>query len=82
MPDNDCSSHRVLVNGRFRTMTGHDLGNRYPTLTTRGCPHHCAYCCNRFLRELYQGKGNYVRKRSPAAGSTGRPKPTPTCSSS
>jgi len=67
MPDNDCSSHRLLENGRFRTMTGHDLGSSYPTLTTRGCPHRCTYCCNLFLRELYQGKGGYVRKRSPAA---------------
>ena len=30
----------------------------------RGCPFNCAYCCNRMLRDLYRGKGNYVRRHS------------------
>ncbi|MDY0038740.1 MAG: radical SAM protein [Desulforhabdus sp.] len=32
----------------------------YQTMASRGCPYHCAYCCNNFLRQLYKGQ-NYVR---------------------
>lgn len=30
----------------------------------RGCPYNCTYCCNFALREVYKGKGKYVRMRS------------------
>jgi anaerobic magnesium-protoporphyrin IX monomethyl ester cyclase len=32
----------------------------YQTMSSRGCPYHCAYCCNNFLRQLY-AKEKYVR---------------------
>jgi anaerobic magnesium-protoporphyrin IX monomethyl ester cyclase len=32
----------------------------YQTMSSRGCPYHCAYCCNNFLRQLY-AKQKYVR---------------------
>jgi anaerobic magnesium-protoporphyrin IX monomethyl ester cyclase len=32
----------------------------YQTMASRGCPYHCAYCCNNFLRQLY-AKQKYVR---------------------
>ena len=32
--------------------------------TARGCPYGCAYCSNRFLNDLYKGKGNIIRKRN------------------
>jgi anaerobic magnesium-protoporphyrin IX monomethyl ester cyclase len=32
----------------------------YQTMASRGCPYHCAYCCNNFLRRLYAGQ-KYVR---------------------
>ena len=32
-------------------------------VTARGCPYHCTYCHNPYLRELYKGKGRYVRFR-------------------
>ena len=35
----------------------------YQTITTRGCPHNCTYCCNNSLRELYKGN-TYLRRRS------------------
>lgn len=35
----------------------------YQTITTRGCPHNCTYCCNNTLRDLY-GPHHYVRRRS------------------
>jgi len=34
-------------------------------LAGRGCPYHCAYCANPARRALYQGLGQYVRRRSP-----------------
>lgn len=48
----------------------------YPLLRTnphrvfmagRGCPYDCTFCHNGALRELYRGRGRYVRMRSPAA---------------
>lgn len=32
----------------------------------RGCPFNCSYCCNNALRQLYNGKGGYVRRHSVA----------------
>jgi len=33
-------------------------------LTSRGCPHRCTYCFNSALREIYKGKGKWVRRFS------------------
>lgn len=33
-------------------------------MTSRGCPFSCTYCCNNILRDVYKGKGQYVRRRS------------------
>ncbi|MBI2267566.1 MAG: B12-binding domain-containing radical SAM protein [Armatimonadetes bacterium] len=32
-------------------------------ITSRGCPFHCAFCFEEAMRELYRGKGKYVRLR-------------------
>jgi anaerobic magnesium-protoporphyrin IX monomethyl ester cyclase len=32
----------------------------------RGCPFSCSYCFNQSLKELYKGKGPYVRFRTPS----------------
>lgn len=37
---------------------------QYLTLTSRGCPFQCAYCCNNAYRRLYAGKGRWLRSRS------------------
>lgn len=37
--------------------------NVYQTMTSRGCPHSCTYCCNSSFRSLYKGQ-RYVRMRS------------------
>jgi radical SAM superfamily enzyme YgiQ (UPF0313 family) len=37
----------------------------FPVMASRGCHHSCAYCCNSVLRTIYQGKGPYLRWRSP-----------------
>ena len=39
---------------------------RYPIMTSLGCPFSCTYCCNSTLRQIYSGKGKYVRHRSVA----------------
>lgn len=38
--------------------------SHYIIETSRGCPYACAYCSNSIFREVYQGKGSYVRQRS------------------
>ena len=40
--------------------------SRYPIMTSLGCPFACTYCCNSTLRQIYSGKGKYVRRRSVA----------------
>lgn len=34
-------------------------------VTSRGCPYNCRFCSNSAIKKLYQGKGKYVRQRSP-----------------
>jgi len=34
-------------------------------IVSRGCPYDCAFCFNRKLKNLYKGKGRFVRLRSP-----------------
>lgn len=35
----------------------------YQTMTTRGCPHACSYCCNNAFRKLFPGQ-KILRRRS------------------
>ncbi|MDO8873696.1 MAG: radical SAM protein [Methanoregula sp.] len=37
---------------------------QYLTMTSRGCPNHCAYCCNNHYHKIYKGKGTFLRTRS------------------
>lgn len=39
------------------------LHHNYPTMTSRGCPYNCSFCCNSNYRELY-GPAKYVRRHS------------------
>lgn len=33
-------------------------------ISSRGCPHNCSFCFNHSMKNLYAGKGVYVRKRT------------------
>jgi len=35
----------------------------YELTTSRGCPNMCSYCSNSTIRELYKGKGKFIRQR-------------------
>ncbi len=37
----------------------------FPVMTARGCPHNCSYCFNEKYKEIYKGKGRYLRRKSP-----------------
>jgi anaerobic magnesium-protoporphyrin IX monomethyl ester cyclase len=37
----------------------------YMTITSKYCPFRCTFCYNSTQRELYSGKGKYLRQRSP-----------------
>lgn len=53
---------RELVNfySHYRKMLRRDV------ITSRGCPYNCNYCFNHVIKQLYKGKGHYVRQRSVA----------------
>lgn len=49
---------------KYKYMTPY-FQEMYPILTNRGCPYNCSYCFNRAYKEIYKGKGRYLRMRSP-----------------
>lgn len=40
------------------------FGEQLMVIGSRGCPHNCSYCNNSYYRDLYKGKGKYIRRRS------------------
>ncbi len=34
-------------------------------VATRGCPYNCSFCFNTKYKEMYKGKGSYIRRRNP-----------------
>lgn len=76
-PDYDLEDHFILDQGTIKPMDGVLLEKYfdrsphtkkdyvpYTTMTSRGCPHHCSYCCNDVYLRLYCGE-KYLRRRSP-----------------
>ncbi|NQU95960.1 MAG: radical SAM protein [Candidatus Omnitrophica bacterium] len=51
---------RQLYEGKYPYLKTSQKG----IFTGRGCPFSCSYCFNDTLRNIYRGKGQYVRKRS------------------
>ena len=77
VPDYSMQDHHILFDGRMTPLT-HEIAelfsrpfypandfNRtgYLTLTSRGCPHRCAYCHNSMMKRLYAGQ-QFLRWRS------------------
>ena len=63
-PDFDLSSQYILTNGGIDKFEEKHLLGEYGIMTSRGCPHSCAYCYNSYRRKHYEGKGRYLRVRS------------------
>ncbi|MFA6593813.1 MAG: radical SAM protein [Candidatus Buchananbacteria bacterium] len=68
-PDYDFSDHYIIHQGELLAMTESIFRQYYPAargdhrlLSSRGCPHACAYCCNSVFRNIYSGV--FLRKRS------------------
>jgi anaerobic magnesium-protoporphyrin IX monomethyl ester cyclase len=47
----------------YQDLLDHDY-YKLSLMVGRGCPYRCTYCANYGKRELYRGKGKYVRTRS------------------
>ncbi len=76
-PDYDLKSHYILEKDRIHSLDESLLQKAltrssisrymnmvaYQTISTRGCPHKCTYCCNNTLKYLYEGQ-RFVRRRS------------------
>lgn len=45
----------------YQNLTDIKIMKRGAFLASRGCPYNCSYCCNHIYKELYQGKGKYIR---------------------
>jgi radical SAM superfamily enzyme YgiQ (UPF0313 family) len=41
--------------------------SEYVIMTARGCPFRCTYCCNNALHRIYDGRGQWSRRRSVAS---------------
>lgn len=68
-PDYDYGTHYVLSNDgcvhkmNKELLNHYYMGGTYVTLTTRGCPFGCSYCCNNTLNKMYPNQ-KPLRKRS------------------
>jgi radical SAM superfamily enzyme YgiQ (UPF0313 family) len=60
IPISAVEMEKQVRNSLFSLMVKHPS---YMTLSGRGCPHNCTYCCNDSLRNLYRGQ-RYLRWRS------------------
>src|SRR4030043_658737 len=49
---NDIMHYHFLYRNPIPALKGTPI---YTTVTARGCPHHCAYCCNSTYLKLYKG---------------------------
>jgi len=56
--------HNILLEEGMRREYGFDVyDNEYDSMTARGCPFACTFCCNSQLHKLYPGQPR-VRRRS------------------
>ncbi|MFA5029372.1 MAG: radical SAM protein [Patescibacteria group bacterium] len=67
-PDYDLENHYIIHQDKLVPLSIEIFRQYYPAsrgdhrlISTRGCPHACAYCCNSVFRDMYGG--GYLRKR-------------------
>ncbi|MEW6234463.1 MAG: radical SAM protein [Candidatus Omnitrophota bacterium] len=53
-----------LLENRLLYYFFNNMGRVYVTMTSRGCPFNCTFCCNNVTRQLSTGGEKFVRKRS------------------
>jgi len=58
LPDED----RGLYYNKYTVLRDEKLKH---FMASRGCPFSCSFCCHQVYRDLYQGQGGYVRRKSP-----------------
>jgi len=63
-PDFGGQNMYYINNNRITQGDPQAASHRYELTTSRGCPNHCSYCSNSSIRDLYKGKGPYIRQRS------------------
>lgn len=66
-PDYDLDTHWVAHRDKLVPARPDNLRgglHRLRVLSTRGCPNRCTFCNNTTWREIYRGKGPWVRLRS------------------
>ena len=68
LPPPDFGGDNIYFINNDRISQGDPQTNshRYELTTSRGCPNRCSYCSNSSIRELYSGKGDFIRQRSVA----------------
>lgn len=64
-PDFTNTDMFFLSGDGIKPMPGPGERTSYMIMTSRGCPFGCTYCCNNILRDIYKGKGGFLRRRSP-----------------
>jgi len=66
LPYPDYGHQRKYLIEQNRIMSGDPILGRFNLdfLASRGCPYHCAFCCNSIFLEQSRGSGPIVRRRS------------------
>jgi len=66
-PDYSYDGHYILSEERIHKMNENLLNKythgAYVTMSTRGCPFSCTYCCNSFFNKIHSGQ-SMIRKRN------------------
>lgn len=61
-PDYTDSGSQIYVNSLHTQTTGQM--DWYSMMASRGCPYRCAFCINRVQRHVFEGLGDFLRRRS------------------
>lgn len=71
-PDHQPDNHYLLEGDKIVSAAErYKRVDRLYIHTARGCPNSCNFCCNSFIRSIYDGKGKVIRKMSVDAITSG-----------